>query len=84
MAHHKSAKKRIRSSEKRRLLNRYKKVKMRTQIKRLRSMTDKEEAAKLLPEVISTVDKVAKANIIHNNTAGNLKSKLTKFVNKLA
>ncbi|MEM6346002.1 MAG: 30S ribosomal protein S20 [Bacteroidota bacterium] len=84
MAHHKSAKKRIRQSEKRRLLNRYKKVKMRTQIKRLRSMTDKAEAEKFLPEVISTVDKVAKANIIHNNTAGNLKSKLTKHVNGLA
>lgn len=84
MAHHKSAKKRIRQSEKRRLLNRYKKVKMRTQVKRLRSMTDKEEAEKFLPEVISTVDKVAKANIIHNNTAGNLKGKLTRYVNTLA
>ncbi|MFK7924577.1 MAG: 30S ribosomal protein S20 [Bacteroidia bacterium] len=84
MAHHKSAKKRIRQSEKRRLLNRYKKIKMRTQIKRLRSMTEKEEAEKFLTEVISTVDKVAKANIIHKNNAGNLKSKLTKHVNTLA
>ncbi|MEL6589586.1 MAG: 30S ribosomal protein S20 [Bacteroidota bacterium] len=84
MAHHKSAKKRIRQSEKRRLLNRYKKVKMRTQIKRLRAMTEKSEATEFLPEVISTVDKVAKANIIHKNTAGNLKSKLTKHVNGLS
>ena len=84
MAHHKSAKKRIRQSEKRRLRNRYKKVKMRTLIKQLRATTDKGEAEKLLPEVHSTIDRVAKSNIIHKNTAGNMKGKLTRFVNGLS
>lgn len=83
MAHHKSAKKRIRQSEKRRLLNRYKKVRMRTQIKKLRLTTDKSEAEGMLSEVLSTVDRVAKSNIIHKNKAANLKSKLTKYVNNL-
>ena len=30
------------------------------------------------------LDKLAKRNIIHNNKAANLKSKLARFVNKLA
>ncbi|RMG68115.1 MAG: 30S ribosomal protein S20 [Bacteroidetes bacterium] len=83
MAHHKSAKKRIRQSAKRRLRNRYKKTTMRTMVKRLRAMEDKAQAEEMLPKVVSTIDRVAKANIIHKNTAGHLKSKLTRFVNKL-
>ena len=84
MAHHKSAKKRIRQSEKRKLLNRFKKVTMRTAIKKLRLTTDKDEAATLLPSVVSSVDRAAKSNIIHKNNAANVKSKLTKYVNSLA
>jgi small subunit ribosomal protein S20 len=84
MAHHKSAKKRIRQNEKRRLRNRYKKVKMRTLVKRLRATTDRGEAEKMLPEVFSTIDKVAKSNIIHKNTAGNLKGKLARHVQNLS
>lgn len=84
MAHHKSAKKRIRQSAARRLRNRYKKTTMRTYIKRLRATTDKAQAEEMLPKVISIVDRVAKVKIIHKNNASNLKSKLTKFVNSLA
>ena len=83
MAHHKSAKKRIRQSEKRRLRNRFKKVTMRTGIKKLRLTTDKDEATELLPQVVGSIDRAAKSNIIHKNTAGNMKSKLTKYVNSL-
>ncbi|WNJ21081.1 30S ribosomal protein S20 [Pontibacter sp. G13] len=84
MAHHKSAKKRIRQNAKRRLRNRFKKATMRTAIKRLRLETDKGEAEKMLPSVVSTIDRVAKTNLIHKKNAANLKSKLTKHVNKLA
>lgn len=84
MAHHKSAKKRIRQSAKARLRNRYQKTTMRTMIKRLRTTEDKSEAEAMLPKVISSVDKAAKKNIIHKNTASNMKSKLTKFVTSLA
>ncbi|RMG24945.1 MAG: 30S ribosomal protein S20 [Bacteroidetes bacterium] len=84
MAHHKSAKKRIRQNEKRRLRNRFKKVTMRTLVKKLRSTTDKNEAQELLPQVVSTIDKVAKSNIIHKNKAANLKSKLSRYVNSLS
>ena len=83
MANHKSALKRIRSNEKRRVLNRYQHKTTRNAIKKLRAMTDKKEAAALYKEVVSMIDKIAKKNIIHDNKAANLKSKLQKFINAL-
>jgi len=80
----KSAKKRARQSEKRRLHNRYYAKTTRTAIKKLKAITNKEEALKMLPEVISMIDKLAKRNIIHKNKAARLKSKLTIAVNKLS
>lgn len=84
MANHKSAEKRIRQNAKRRLRNRYKKTTMRTMVKRLRALEDKSKANEMLPEVVSMIDKVAKAHIIHKNTASHLKSKLSKHVYALA
>ena len=43
-------------------------------------MTDKKEAEKLFPEVVSMLDRLAKKNIIHANKAANLKSSLAKHV----
>ena len=83
MAHHKSALKRIRQNEKRRLHNRYYAKTTRSAIKDLRNVSDKEEASKMYPNVISMIDKLAKRNIIHKNKASNLKSKLTGHVNSL-
>jgi len=83
MANHKSAKKRIRQDAKKRLHNRYYKKSTRTAVKKLRDMTDKEEAEKLLPKVISMVDKLAKRNVWHDSKASNLKGKLMKHVNSL-
>lgn len=83
MANHKSALKRIRSSEKKRVLNRYKHKSTRTVIKKLKETEDKAEAEKLYPEVVSMIDKLAKKNIIHNNKAANLKSQLAKHVASL-
>jgi len=83
MANHKSALKRIRSNEAKRLRNRYQHKTTRTFIKRLRSTTDKSEAQELLKTVVSMLDRLAKKNIIHKNKAANNKSKLTKLVNSL-
>ena len=69
MANHKSAKKRIRSSAKKRLRNKYYKKSARTAIKNLRDITDKEEAAVFLPKVVSMIDRLAKNNRIHKNKA---------------
>ena len=84
MANHKSAIKRIRSNDAKRLRNRYVAKSARTAIKKLKTTTEKAEAAELLPKVASMLDKLAKKNIIHKNKAANLKSKLTKHVNALA
>jgi small subunit ribosomal protein S20 len=83
MANHKSALKRIRSNEKKRVLNRYQHKTTRNAIKSIRITTDKSEAAAKLAAVISMIDKLAKKNVIHDNKASNLKSKLTRHVNKL-
>jgi len=83
MANHKSALKRIKANEKRRILNRYKAKTMRNAVKKLRGITDKAEAQAVLPKVISMLDKNAKGSIIHKNKASNLKSKLMKKVNTM-
>jgi len=83
MANHKSALKRIRSSETKRVKNRYQAKTTRTYIKKLRHTTDKKEAQELLKTVSSMLDKLAKNNVIHKNKAANNKAKLTKLVNEL-
>ena len=83
MAHHLSAKKRIRQAENRRLNNRYYAKTARNAIKKLRNTKNKEEAIVQIPSVSSMLDKLAKKNIIHKNKAANLKSSLTQHVNSL-
>ena len=83
MANHKSALKRIRSNDKKRLRNRFQHKTTRNAIKKLKELTDRKEADVLLKGVISMLDKLSKNNIIHANKAANLKSKLTKHVSAL-
>ncbi|WP_044404648.1 30S ribosomal protein S20 [Lacinutrix sp. Hel_I_90] len=80
MANHKSALKRIRQNESKRVRNKYQHKTTRNVIKKLRELTDKKEAEALLPTVYTLLDKLAKKNIIHANKAANLKSGLTKHV----
>ncbi|MCF6295961.1 MAG: 30S ribosomal protein S20 [Flavobacteriaceae bacterium] len=80
MANHKSALKRIRSNETKRLRNKYQHKTTRNAIKKLREMTKKKDAEKLFPSVVSMIDKLAKNNVIHDNKAANLKSGLTKHI----
>lgn len=84
MAHHQSAKKRIRQTETRRLHNKYYARSTRNAVRKLRNLTDKTEAQELLPKVTAMLDKLAKTNIIHDNKAANLKSSLAKHVNQLS
>jgi len=80
MANHKSAIKRIRSNETKRLRNRYQHVTTRNAVRKLRDTSVKKDAEEQLSKVISMVDRLAKKNIIHKNKAANLKAKLTKHV----
>ena len=72
MANHKSSVKRIRQDKKKTLHNKYYAKTMRNAVRKLRAMTDKEEALKLYPTVQKMLDKA------------NLKSSLACHVNKLA
>ena len=83
MANHKSSVKRIRQEEARKADNKYHGRTTRNAIKTLRTTSDKEEAAQLLPKVSAMLDKLAKRGNIHKNKASNLKSSLTKHVNSL-
>ena len=83
MANHKSALKRIRSNETKRLRNKYYHKTTRNAVRVLRATTDKAEAQEKLPKVVSMLDGLAKRNIIHANKASNLKSKLPLHVANL-
>jgi len=83
MADHKSALKRIRSSEVKRLRNKYQHKTTRNAIRILRDESKKKDAEKMLPSVFTMIDKLAKKNVIHKNKASNLKSRLQVHVNNL-
>ncbi|PID69306.1 MAG: 30S ribosomal protein S20 [Flavobacteriales bacterium] len=80
MANHKSAIKKIRSDETKRLRNRFQHKVTRTAIKNLKATEDKKVAEVQLRKVVSMIDKLVKKNIIHKNKGANLKSQLTKRV----
>jgi len=60
MANHKSALKRIRSNESKRLRNKYQHKTTRNAVRDLRATTDKAAAEALLPSVIGMLSKLAK------------------------
>jgi small subunit ribosomal protein S20 len=84
MANHKSAEKRIRANEKKRVRNRYQHKTTRTLVKKLTSTTKKDEAEALYKNVSAMLDKLAKKNIIHWKKAANQKSKLARRINAMA
>lgn len=87
MANHKSAVKRVRQTEKRTLVNRSNRSRVRTQIKKLRNALAGQDAnlsQELLNPTISTIDKAVNKGILHKNTAARYKSRLTKHVAEAA
>lgn len=83
MANHKSSLKRIRQTKVKTLHNKYYAKTMRNAVRKLRTITDKEEAVKMYPAVQKMLDKLAKTNLIHKNKAANIKSSLALHINKL-
>lgn len=80
MANHKSALKRVRQSEKRRVRNRYYLTTMRHALRDFRAVEDKAQAEEDLKKLVSKIDKLAQRSIIHKNKAANLKSKCMKKI----
>lgn len=80
MANHKSSLKRIRQDKAKSQHNKYYAKTMRNAVRKLRAISDKDEAIKLYPSVQKMLDKLAKTNIIHKKKAANLKSGLCKHI----
>ena len=83
MAQHKSAEKRARTSARHAARNTSVKSRMRTAIKRVRSLKDKRLALAELRKTTKLLDQLASRHVIHKNNAANTKSRLTKYVNSL-
>ena len=85
MANHKSAIKKYRRDEKKRLINKMNKTKMKNRIKKFRKEIEAgkiEEAKAMFPQVISVIDKSNTKGTIHKKTASRYKSRLTTLLNK--
>ncbi len=81
MANHKSALKRIRSSERKRIRNRFFISRARTEVKNARARIaekDVDAARAATLEAIRTLDKAANKGILHPNNAARRKSRLMK------
>ena len=83
MATHKSAKKRIRTNERKRLVNQRGTSKIKTTVKKVLDTNNKEEAEKLYKEAVRVLDKSTLKGLIKKNTASRKKSRLTRHLNKL-
>jgi small subunit ribosomal protein S20 len=87
MPNHKSSEKRVRQSEKRRVINRSNRTKVRTYIKKMRAAldsADQQAIQQVLPEAISVIDKSVQKGVLHKNAAARYKSRLTVRANQAA
>jgi small subunit ribosomal protein S20 len=84
MASHKSAKKRIRTTERKRESNKSYESMLKTHYKKVLEAGSKEEAEKLYKEAVAVIDKGASKGIIHSNNASRKKAALTRHLNKLS
>ena len=84
MAHHKSTLKRIKTNARDAQRNKQYMSKLKTQIKKVRAVGNKDEGEKLYRETSSYLDKLVNKGIIHKNKAANQKSRLATFVQKLS
>ena len=87
MANHKSAIKRARQNEHRRLRNKSVKTRVKNIVKSVQlAMTEKtkEEALQELNNAKSVIDRAAKKGVIHKKTASRKISRLSKHVNDIS
>jgi small subunit ribosomal protein S20 len=87
MPNHKSAEKRMRQNEKRRVINRNNRGRLRTGVKKLRAALESGDAGSVqtaLPQTISLIDKAVQKGVLHRNAAARYKSRLTLRANESA
>lgn len=83
MANSRSAEKRHRQEEKRRLHNRAQRSRLRTSIKKVRNAADAETAVLAYRETAAMLDRFATRRLIHPNKAARTKSQLARVVASL-
>jgi small subunit ribosomal protein S20 len=86
MANHVSALKRVRATERKTAVNRLRKSRLRTQVRKMRRLLatgDVQGAQAALPQTYSLVDRAAKWGVIKKNTASRYKARLTSHLKKL-
>ena len=87
MATHKSAIKRAKQSEDRRLRNRARKTRVKTAVKQVRTAVDNksvEEAQAALQQAIPVIDKAASKGSLHHRAAARKISRLSKQIHALS
>ncbi len=82
MANSRSAKKRVRASERKRVANQIAKTKYKTAVKKvvMSAESGDEDLSQKISEAFSKIDKAAKIGAIHKNQAARRKSRLVKRV----
>ena len=83
MAHSKQARKRIRTSDRQRVMNKSRMSRMKTEVKKLMTAVetgDKSAATEILPIVCKCIDKAAKQNIIHKHNASRRKGQVLSLI----
>ena len=83
MANHKSAKKRIRTNEKKRVMNKMTTSRIKSTVKKVMDTDNREEAEKNYKEAVALLDKSSSKGRLHRNTASRKKSQLTRHLNSL-
>ncbi|MFV0436587.1 MAG: 30S ribosomal protein S20 [Desulfopila sp.] len=86
MANHKSAEKRNRQAQERRVRNRMNRSRMKTEIRKVNEAVGagaEEEAKSALRAAVSVIAKTASKGTIHKRTASRKISRLTKRVSKM-
>ena len=86
MAQHKSAKKRIRQNDKRRIRNRHIRTTLRSTLKRFEQNLEEqnaEELKALVNKTVSTIDTAASKGVIHKNKAARHVSRIRRKINSL-
>jgi small subunit ribosomal protein S20 len=86
LANTKSAIKRLRSAERRRLRNRVHRGRARTAVKNARRLMDEghlEEAREAVHVAVSVLDSAAQKGVIHKNNAARRKSRLMRRLNQI-
>ncbi|MFN8008734.1 MAG: 30S ribosomal protein S20 [Terriglobia bacterium] len=86
MANHKSAEKRYRQSERRRVVNKSNLTRLRTQLKKIRTAVEAKNQAEvkaLLSPTLSLIDRSIQKGTLHRNTAARYKSRLMQQAHAL-